>query len=207
VLERILPVFFGLVRNVPALRRHMQHKILGNMSGLGVNYRDSSLSTTSPQSSLSSLSTASTASSRSSATQDALVLRPGDRVCRTTSAQSGSSGWSALLPELADQRWTLLVFSGAEEPAGALRAVEAAHKDWLSVRTVVPDDRPDAPREALNSLIDDGTLRRALDAEPEAWLLIRPDGYLCTRGTRLTEEAFTSLLARLPLTAGRGPAS
>ncbi|MEU0336031.1 FAD-dependent oxidoreductase [Streptomyces sp. NPDC006193] len=187
VMERILPVFFALVRTVPALRRTMQHKILGNMSALGVDYRASSLSLTQPHA-------------------PATRLRPGDRIARVTAADSDSPAWSALLPELREQRWTLVVFDPTRQQAARLRALQRAHKDWLRVRSVVPGAQPDTASDAPGPLTDDGTLRRAWDAGPEDWLLIRPDGYLCARGSRLTDEAFTALLARLPLTAGRPPA-
>ncbi|MFI6346445.1 FAD-dependent monooxygenase [Streptomyces sp. NPDC050560] len=180
VLQRALPVFFALVRTVPALRRHMQHKILGTMSGLEVNYAASSLSL--PE-------------------DGAPAPRPGDRVSRITAESAGSPGPAALLTELAGTRWTLLWFRGAEEGAKELANIQARQGSWLSVRTVVPEDVPDVPSSDAEAVLDDGSLRRALGAEADSWLLVRPDGYLSARGVGLTEDGFAGLLARLPLAA------
>ncbi|MDG4865935.1 FAD-dependent monooxygenase, partial [Streptomyces sp. T-3] len=43
-----LPVVFSVVRNVPALRRAIQRKVLGGMSGLRIGYADSSLTSFGP---------------------------------------------------------------------------------------------------------------------------------------------------------------
>lgn len=42
----MLPVVFGVVRRVPPLRRAIQRKVLGGLSGLRIGYRHSSLTTT-----------------------------------------------------------------------------------------------------------------------------------------------------------------
>ncbi|MFE3323239.1 FAD-dependent monooxygenase [Streptomyces sp. NPDC059176] len=181
VLQRVLPVFFALVRAVPALRRHMQHKILGTMSGLEVNYADSPLSLP---------------------TSDGSVVRPGDRVSRLTSTQTQSSGPEAFLAELAGPRWTLLWFFEDEHASKEVQHIRAGHRGWLSVRTVLPADGPEVRPNLPGAFTDEGSLRRALGAESGSWLLIRPDGYLCARGTGITEHGFTGLLARLPLGTG-----
>ncbi len=186
VMDRILPVFFLVVRNVTAIRKKMQAKILGNMSGLGVNY------------------TAGTLSLDADGSED--VLRPGERVSRVTADDAESPGCQDFLAELRDPRWTLLTFFDGTTNAADLKEIDAQYKDWLSVRTVVTSE----PTEELpHTLTDDGVLRRALGVQDGTWLLVRPDGYLCSRGTGLTKEAFLGELARLPLTATaeRAPAS
>jgi NADPH-dependent dioxygenase len=179
IMDRILPVFFAVVRNVPAVRRHMQHKILGNMSGLGMNYAGGTLALGG----------------------DDGTPCPGERVSLVTADDAESPGWRVLLAELADPRWTLLVFHDrdATTAGAALREIDAVHGDWLSVRTAVTEQ----PAENLpNPFTDDGTLRRGLGASPGAWLLIRPDGYLGARGRDLTATTLAALLDRLPLSPG-----
>jgi 6-methylpretetramide 4-monooxygenase / 4-hydroxy-6-methylpretetramide 12a-monooxygenase len=183
IMDRILPIFFMVVRNVAAVRKKMQGKILGNMSGLGVNYADATLSL--------------------DADNADTVLRPGERLSRVTVEDAESAGCQAFLAELRDPRWTLLAFVDDDTNAADLKDIDATHRDWLSVRSVVSAEPPE---ELPQPLIDDGVLRRALDGPPGTWLLVRPDGYLCARGHGLTRDRFADCLARLPLTVSAQPA-
>lgn len=185
VMDRILPVFFAVVRNVPAIRRRMQGKILGNMSGLGVNYAGATLSPA-PE------------------TVPDRAPRPGERVSLVTVEDAESEGCRELLAELRDPRWTLLAFLDEGLSTADLKEIDTAHRDWLSVRTVV---NAAPPEEVPNPLADDGRLRTVLGARPGSWLLVRPDGYLCTRGEDLTWRSFTECLSRLPLTVTAGSAA
>src|SRR5205085_2646204 len=109
--------------------------------------------------------------------------RPGERVSRA--AVHGDPGWDALLAELRDPRWTLLLHHGDVAAAPVSARVAAGYAGWLSVRRV-GGDLPDPS----------GLVRSALELGPGGWLLVRPDGYLSARGTGPTFEA---TIAALPL--------
>ncbi|USQ86676.1 FAD-dependent monooxygenase [Streptomyces phaeoluteigriseus] len=103
-----LPVVFGLIRNVPPLRRKVQRQVLGGISGLQLDYPDSPL--TRP------------------AAADA-GPRPGTRASVGSGADPADPGCRAWAEELRDTRWTLAVTPDAV--AGA-----PAANTWLSVRTL-----------------------------------------------------------------------
>jgi NADPH-dependent dioxygenase len=178
-----LPVVFTVVRNVPPLRRAIQRKVLGGMSGLRIGYRDSRL-TQAPDT-------------------GARRLRgpaPGERAAAATARRPGAPGPDALARELRDVRWTLLHAAGAGHRDGPRSARAAAggagtHGAWLSVRTL--DGRPGTDPGPLPD--PDGALRDALGLEAGGWLLIRPDGYLAARGRRLTDAGLTRTLTALGL--------
>lgn len=111
----MLPVVFGVVRNVPPLRRAIQRKVLGGMSGLRLAYPESSLTTPDP----------------------GIGTPAGSRASAAAARFPGDPGADALQEELRDTRWSLLYAAGGR---GAARraAVNAAaeHGPWLSVRTV-----------------------------------------------------------------------
>ena len=161
----VLPVVFAVVRNLPRLRRRIERKIIAGMSALALAYPESSLTTpTDP---------------------DGPGPRPGERVTRVSpEVAAASPGWQALVAQLRDPRWTLLVFG--PEPAQSPRPATAGTVPalpWLSVRVVGAD------------LADpDGRLRRDLTGGRPGWLLIRPDGYLSSRGTQLTASALADAL-------------
>jgi 6-methylpretetramide 4-monooxygenase / 4-hydroxy-6-methylpretetramide 12a-monooxygenase len=187
VADRILPVFFAVVRNVAAVRRRMQGKILGNMSGLGVNYATAALSL--------------------GADDPGEGPRPGERVSRVTADDARSAACRELLTELRDPRWTLLAFVGGSTRAAGLRELAESAGDWLSVRAVLTARPGETSSDDLpHPLNDDGSLQRILGADAGTWLLVRPDGYLCARGRDLTDEAFRECLGRLPLAVTPAPA-
>ncbi|MGP4012665.1 FAD-dependent oxidoreductase [Streptomyces sp. 4N124] len=172
-----LPVVFSVVRNVPPLRRAIQRKVLGGMSGLRIGYDNSSLTRR--------------CEDRVRGTGPA----PGRRVCAAAAARPGAAGPDALADELRDVRWTLLYAEGDGAldavPAETAARAAAAHGAWLSVRTVgarsaaAPGPLPDPDR----------ALRDALGLDAGGWLLIRPDGYLAARGRRLTDAELAGALA------------
>ncbi|MFD8861247.1 FAD-dependent oxidoreductase [Streptomyces vinaceus] len=186
-----LPVVFTFVRNIGPLRRAIQRKVLGGMSGLRLSYGDSPLSTADP-----------------------LMGLPAGSRAAAAAARRGDPGSEALRAELRDTRWTLVWEAGG--PGATLRAVAAAaaraHGDWLSVRTVgdgaaggVPDGADvtggtdgtsgtGGPRPLADP---GGVLRRALGLRPGGWLLIRPDGYVAAGGAALTRGALARALAPL----------
>ncbi len=179
-----LPLVFALVRRVPALRGAIQRKVLGGMSGLRLQYADSSLTLAS--------------AGRGPA--------PGHRVATATACDDKAPGPRALREELRDVRWSLLVAADGRGPSGdtAQVAAEAAVRNapWLSVRTVGgygwpgPGPLPDP----------DGTLAAALGLTPGGWTLIRPDGYVAAQGPLLTGQELTATLRELrmtPVTAER----
>jgi len=168
-----LPVFFGIVRNVTPLRTKIQNGILGQMSALNVSYVDSPLSTVDG---------------------DGPGPRPGTRL---TSVFGGYAAWPALVEELRDVRWTLLV-QGESELAAEL---DKELGDRLSVRTVNT-----LPDKGFRPLVDpDGSLATALGGGPGSWLLVRPDGYLAARGGTLDRSTLHAALARAHVRAEQPP--
>ncbi|MFC7310274.1 FAD-dependent oxidoreductase [Streptomyces monticola] len=176
-----LPVVFTVVRNVAPLRRAIQRKVLGGMSGLRLGYQDSPLTTPAPR------------------RRDTTTPAPGQRAALAAARQPQAAGPAALHAELRDPRWTLLCAPGAETAEGPTDTVpvdtaataDRDHAAWLSVRTVadrrggVPGPLPDPG----------GALREALGLGPGGWVLIRPDGYVAARGTRLTPDGLQQALA------------
>ncbi|MEU9233637.1 FAD-dependent oxidoreductase [Streptomyces subrutilus] len=174
----MLPVVMGVVRNVPPLRRAIQRKVLGGMSGLRLAYPESSLTLPDPGSGTPAGSRASAAAARF----------PGD------------PGADALQEELRDTRWSLLCGAGGPSAAAAASAeAAAAYGAWLSVRTVGAE-----PGAGPGALADpDGRLRQALGLVPGGWVLIRPDGYFAAGGASLTGAILRRALAPLGAEAVR----
>ncbi|WP_018681638.1 FAD-dependent oxidoreductase [Actinokineospora enzanensis] len=148
----LLPLGLGVVSRVRPLKRKIEGKIVRGFCGLGLNYRDSPLSTVATGSG----------------------WQPGDRVGCTEKDVAESPGWRALLAQLRDPRWTLLHFAGPSvvplsvpDTAVALRTVLGASSTGDH-----PAPLPDP----------DGRLHRAFGGTPGSYALIRPDGYLAARG-------------------------
>ncbi|GIJ60406.1 FAD-dependent oxidoreductase [Virgisporangium aurantiacum] len=172
VAVRVLPVALGIVRRIPPLKGRIQRKIMAGMSGLALDY------------------------------PDGVVLpargpapKPGERLSRVDAARAADPAWQALLDELRDPQWTLLVFGGRD---GAQELADT-DKEWLSVRTVTRDPLPEGPHPG--PLADPaGRLAADLNAGPGCWILVRPDGYVAARGTDFTarrvESAVDALLRR-----------
>ncbi|MEV1241814.1 FAD-dependent monooxygenase [Nonomuraea sp. NPDC050022] len=161
VADRLLPVVFAAVSNIPALRRRMQGKMLGAVSGLNLEYSDSPLTLNGAEP----------------------LPRPGQRLTRRVAGPPESAAEQALIAELQDPRWTLLVAGDLPEP---LEAAKTRHDAWLSVRSA-GFDLPDR----------DGALRASLGLADGGWILVRPDGYVSARGRRLNRELIDTLPARL----------
>jgi NADPH-dependent dioxygenase len=191
-----LPLVFSVVRNVPALRRAIQRKVLGGMSGLRLDYAASPLTTGGgPE----PVPIAAPIASPVMVPRRASVPAPGERVAGAATVSD------ALVRELRDVRWTLLVAPGGHDAAGApVRAAQEAadaHGAWLSVRSVGGSGAGPAP------LPDpDGALCAALGFAAGAWALVRPDGYLAARGDFLTRGALARAIAPVYRAAG-GPAA
>ncbi|MBW5485993.1 FAD-dependent oxidoreductase, partial [Streptomyces bambusae] len=115
-----LPVVMGVVRRTGPLRRAVQRKVLGGMSGLRLGYPDSSLTTAAEPG------------------QGGTGPEPGARAAAAVARFPGDAGTTALGAELRDVRWSLLyVPEGTGEAAETARRAHDAHEPWLSVRTVV----------------------------------------------------------------------
>ncbi|MFJ5851132.1 FAD-dependent oxidoreductase [Streptomyces sp. NPDC092903] len=181
-----LPVVFTFVRNVTPLRRAVQRKVLGGMSGLRVGYGDSSLTT-------------GEASRRKSGTGagPAPAPGPGERIVRAPVHDPDDPGCAGLRAELRDPRWSLLLAAGGtgpgDVPVGVAITAAAQYSEWLSVRTV-GGTGSDGPAPLADP---DGRLRAALGLAPGHWLLVRPDGYTAARAGVLTRAALGRALAPL----------
>ncbi|MEV1085832.1 FAD-dependent oxidoreductase, partial [Streptomyces sp. NPDC050211] len=177
-----LPVVFAVVRGVPALRRALQRKVLGGMSGLRIGYDDSRLTTVE--------------SFRQVVGAGPVVLsgtvptpgpRPGRRITEAPVHDPAAPGCRALHDELRDPRWSLLLAAGGtgpgDTPVGVAVTAAVQYGQWLSVRTVGGEDGDGGPGPLADP---DARLRTALGLDPGHWVLLRPDGYVAARGGQLT---------------------
>ncbi|MFF0745797.1 FAD-dependent oxidoreductase [Streptomyces sp. NPDC004111] len=184
----MLPLVFAVVRRVPALRRRIQRKVLGGMSGLLRHYAESPLTTPGEP-------PLPPAGSRAAAVAAALPEGPCAR---------------ALYAELRDVRWSLLyVPDGGTADRTAAKAAGAG--EWLSVRAIGAAPGQRAAAGAVPLPDPGGHLRAALGTAAGGWVLVRPDGYLAAGGTRLTDrrlERALSVLGPVPLhrSSGGSPA-
>nr|ABI22146.1 oxygenase [Streptomyces lavendulae] len=180
------PGIRALLNAVPALRRtHPSHR-----SGLGLTYRNSSLTTRNTLDFLSGYHVGAVGF------EPTPVPAPGSRVTEAGPA------CNLLRSELRDPRWSLLF---ATDPAGtqgspdSVAATAAAqYSAYLSVRILGAASLPDPLCR----------LRAALGTPPGGWLLIRPDGYVAARGSLLTSQALDRALSPLsvaPLRIGANP--
>ncbi|MFD7259942.1 FAD-dependent oxidoreductase [Streptomyces sp. NPDC059874] len=167
----MLPVVFSVVRGAPPLRRAIQRKVLGGMSGLLLGYPDSPLT----------------------GADGGLRAPAGSRAAAIAAALPAGPTATALHAELRDTRWTLLYAPDGDEASATAEGAAAAAAHWLSVRAVgapagsAPGPLPDP----------DGALRDALGLASGGWTLIRPDGYLAASGPRLTTRRLAQALAVL----------
>ncbi|MER7000158.1 FAD-dependent oxidoreductase [Streptomyces sp. NPDC000410] len=196
----VLPLALRVVNAVRPLRRAVQRKVLGGMSGLKIGYGASSLTTTDPYNHL-----ADAGSVLTSAREPAPGPGPGARVTAArvhdgddpAASASASASASAFRAELRDPRWTLLLAAGGhgpgDVPVGVAVTAAAQYGEWLSVRTV-GGSGPDGPAPLADP---DRRLRAALGLRPGAWILVRPDGYVAARCTLLTRPALRRALAPL----------
>ncbi|WP_369193158.1 FAD-dependent oxidoreductase [Streptomyces djakartensis] len=195
-----LPLVLGLVRSVPALRRAVQRKVLGGMSGLRIAYPGSRLTTAAQRRHLTG-----TGNAAASATVPAPGPAPGRRITEAHVHHPSSPGCRALHEELRDPRWTLLHVAGGPgtDDGTAAASLDAAlrYGAWLSVRTVT-GTRTDGPAPLADP---DARLRSALGLAPGSWLLARPDGYVAARGEDLSRAALDRALAPLGLDARHAP--
>lgn len=169
-----LPVVLTVVRAVPRLRRIVQRKVLGGMSGLLLSYPDSPLTTAGPPT----------------------AVPPGSRASAAIGRHPDDPGSEALRGELRDTRWSLLWAGGGPGEAGRVAAAAAAaHGEWLSVRTVHGAGGADGGPGPLAD--PTGRLRRSLGLGPGGWLLVRPDGYAAGGGPRLTRDGLARAVAPL----------
>jgi len=185
VADRLLPVVFTAVSTISALRRRMQGKMLGAVSGLNLEYSASPL----------------TRPGADPVPGSGQVPRPGQRLTRRIAGPAESSAEQAFAAELQDVRWTLLVAVPAEPGGELFELLEAArtrYDAWLSVRAVGSGtgSEPAMPLPAL--LPDgDGALRASLGLADGGWILVRPDGYVSARGQQLGRDVLDTLPANL----------
>ncbi|MGW7538694.1 FAD-dependent oxidoreductase [Amycolatopsis sp. NPDC054798] len=150
----ILPVAFGVMRNVSALRGKLERKIMGGMSALGLSYGDGPVAA-------------------------GPGPRPGERLSVVAGADAETPAWQALLAQLREPGWTLVLGPDAERDG--LPSVGG----WLVPQVAGPaGDLPDG----------DGALRRALGLSATGWILTRPDGYVADRGDRMSAAAVRAVL-------------
>jgi len=165
-----LPLGLGFLSAVKPLKRKVERKMMAEMSGLLLDYGASPLSLGDAEGSGG--------------------FEPGRRVGCSAKTEAASAGWRALTTELADPRWTLLVFDHDDE--AALTRLEDLFGAAVSIRTVDGRDR--------RGLADPGgDLRRDFGTRPGACSLIRPDGYLAWRGQFPGVEQMAAVLQRVHL--------
>ncbi|WP_406134656.1 FAD-dependent oxidoreductase [Streptomyces sp. NBC_01089] len=179
----VLPLVFAVVRRVGPLRRAIQRKVLGGMSGLRIGYPTSPLTTTDGPA--------------GPAPRTGPGPGPGERARAVPLDNTDPAARRAFSAELRDVRWTLLLSahpgSPGRTPADVAVTAAAQYGEWLSVRTL--GGRPDATDGPAPHTDPGATLRTALGLPPGAWLLVRPDGYVAARGPLLTRDALRRALA------------
>jgi NADPH-dependent dioxygenase len=191
----MLPVGMFFVRNTPGLKGKIARKIMAAMSALDLRYKDSPLTSTTPGPTAGPC--------------------PGQRVALVDDERASSAGWAALLGELRDVRWVLLVAEGASARAMSdLARIAHEHASWLSAcvihdaveghsvvegRGVIEEPSVGTCRELPDP---DRGLRRDLGLGPGGWLLVRPDRYVAATGTAFTERVFADAIVPLRLTIG-----
>ncbi|MEV6603568.1 FAD-dependent oxidoreductase [Kutzneria sp. NPDC051319] len=106
VVAGLLPVIFGMVNVLTPLKRRIQAKIMGGMSGLALGYGESPLSKTD---------------------SPGTVVLPGERVSRVDGAGVRDPEWAMLVERLRGTAWTLLAVGSAPENRWG---------DWVSVYPV-----------------------------------------------------------------------
>jgi NADPH-dependent dioxygenase len=183
----LLPVGMALLNLLTPVKRGVERKILRGMSGLALHYRSSPLTVPAPP-----------------GTGGDAGIRPGDRVSCSLEELRAAPGWQAVCEELADPRWTLLVFMGPDAVPEAVSGVHRAYADTLRVR-VVRETETTGRNEAPEPLHDPGgRVRRgfAVPAGP-SYALVRPDGHLAAKGPLAGEAALRSLLRRVHLIPAR----
>ena len=187
-----LPVVFAVVRTVPRLRRAIQRKVLGGMSGLRIGYPDSSLTSPDADRYVSGTGPAAPAGALPRP-----CPAPGERITAAQVHDPHVPGFRTLHEELRDTRWSLLLAAGGtgpgDVPVGVAVTAAVQYGEWLSVRTV-----GGGSAEGPAPLADPGAaLRRALGLAAGCWVLVRPDGYVAARGSVLTRPALERALAPL----------
>lgn len=170
-----LPVVFTFVRNIGPLRRAIQRKVLGGMSGLLLSYPESPLTTVGPK----------------------MPVPAGSRAAAAAGRHPDDPASEALRRELRDTRWSLVWAAGGPGETGRVAAALAAeYGTWMSVRTVY-DGGVQAGVGPAPLADPGGQLRRELGLGAGGWVLIRPDGYIAAGGPELTRSALAQALAPL----------
>lgn len=168
----LLPAGLTLLRSLKPVKRRVEAKMIRGFSGLALEYADGPLTLQGAAGVTGAADTAG-AAGVTGATGATGVIAPGHRVGCAAAAEREHPGWRALVEELRDPRWTLLVFAdGGTQP-------DIADDAAISVRPV--SRRPDfgLGAERGRPLADpDGALAAAFGARPGECALIRPDGYL-----------------------------
>jgi NADPH-dependent dioxygenase len=164
----LLPVGLAVLNVVKPVKRSVERKILKGMSGLALDYAVSPL-------------TVAHAGARAG-------IEPGDRVGCSAAAERESAGWRAMCAELADPRWTLLVFEPDCAAFPALKELDERYQSVVSLRSVSATDEAGGP----NPLEDPGSVLASsfgLGAVSGGFALVRPDGYLSAKGPALDRLA------------------
>ncbi|MET9499261.1 FAD-dependent monooxygenase, partial [Streptomyces sp. NPDC006552] len=193
-----LSVVLALLWALPALRRTVQRRLLGGLSGLRTDYDASSLTTVESYEHVAGIGPVLLAGTVATPLPVA-----GERITAARIHDPDAPGCRALHGELRDPRWSLLLAAGGtgpgDVPVGVAVTAAVQYAEWLSVRTVGGH----LPAEPGPLADPDGALRAALGLAPGCWLLVRPDGYVATRGAELTrtvlDHAFAPLRPRSPL--------
>ena len=114
--DLVLPAAMAVVRHLPPLKGRIERRIMAAMSALDLRYARSPIT--------------------SAATGASAGPVPGQRVALVDERRALGAGWTALLDELRDVRWTLLVAEGHADAVRCAAALGTSHARWLSVRMV-----------------------------------------------------------------------
>ncbi|MGA5305650.1 FAD-dependent oxidoreductase [Nucisporomicrobium flavum] len=173
-----LPVLFGVISRVRQIRKKVQAELLGGMSGLNLSYRESPLSAPGGPS------------------DDGPA--PGQRITRATREDERSCGWPVLLEALREPRWLLLLSPKADnaQAMDVAKRAEDVYRRWLSVWWITDE----ATVEGFGVIPDqDRRVRDRLGLRDGGWVLVRPDGYVQSRGATLASDTLAAALERVCL--------
>ena len=165
--------------------RGFMRQLIRNMSGLSIAYPDSPLTVPGDES--------------------GEGPRPGQRLTQISAADAQSPGWTALRALLRTSAWHLLVFAGSKHATSQdqVTAETMSLPAWLDKVTI---SRRRLDEDDHGVWDPDGRVQDTLAASDEAWILVRPDGYLSARGTgdtslRAALDRLTDLHMREPARA------
>ncbi|WP_369193275.1 FAD-dependent monooxygenase [Streptomyces djakartensis] len=195
LLARIaLAAALHTARLLRPLRTVLQRTLLSDLSGLGIRYPSSPLTTHDTHHYICAIGPFVAAGTLPA---PHTRPRPGERLTNAPVHHPHTPAHHALHQQLRDPRWTLLLAAGGlntgDTPENVALNAALQYSPWLSVRTLTTTHT-----SGPHPLHDPHHHHHhALGLTPGNWLLIRPDSYIAARGAHLTRHTLQQALAPL----------